>query len=87
MTTKTAHAALLAQLPTPANDDAMMNECEAAEFLGVSAKTLRNWRCAGTVDLPFYKIGGRSIRYRRGDVITFRNKQRRTSTSDTGIAA
>lgn len=87
MRTEAARAVTLADMPTPANDDAMLRGTEVAGLLGVTDKTLANWRCQGREDLPFYRVGGRAIRYRRGDVIAFRDKQRCTSTSDQGAAA
>lgn len=84
---ETVRIAPLHPLPTPANDDAMLRDTEAAALLGVKTKTLANWRCQGREDLPFYRVGGRAIRYRRGDVIAFRDRHRLTSTSDAGAAA
>lgn len=86
MGTKAARVASLTTTPIPANDDVMLKDSEAAPLLGVTTKTLANWRCSGRADLPFYCVGGHAIRYRRGDVIAFRDKQRRTSTSDPGGA-
>ena len=40
---------------------------EAADFLGIPARTLENWRCNQRYDLPYIKIG-RLIRYRIADL-------------------
>ena len=66
--------------PTPANDDDLITEQEAASMAGMAANTFRKWRTSGAKDLPFYKLG-RAVRYRRGDGISFLKGQRRTSTS------
>lgn len=41
---------------------------EAASFLGVAPKTLANWASTGRVGIPFYKVGPRSVVYRRSDL-------------------
>ena len=40
---------------------------EAADFLGIPARTLENWRCNQRYALPYIKIG-RIIRYRLVDL-------------------
>ncbi|MGJ1348244.1 helix-turn-helix domain-containing protein [Sphingobacterium siyangense] len=47
---------------------------EAARFLNYTEGTLAVWRCNGTHDLPFIKIGHR-IRYRTKDLADWLNKQ------------
>lgn len=44
----------------------MMNTREVAELCGVSEQTVRRWRFDG--DLPYFRLGYRTIRYRRNDV-------------------
>ncbi|WP_319802010.1 helix-turn-helix domain-containing protein [Azospirillum fermentarium] len=63
-----------------ANDDHLMTPRETAAMINVTEKTLANWRVSGVMGLPFFKLG-RAVRYRRGDVISFLNRQRHTSTS------
>lgn len=46
----------------------MLDTKEAAEVLGVSAPTLYSWRCRGTDGIPFARISGRCVRYRRADL-------------------
>jgi excisionase family DNA binding protein len=41
----------------------LLDEKQAAEFLGVAPQTLSNWRCTDRYGLPFIRLG-RSIRYR-----------------------
>ena len=61
----------------------LVNECEAAEILGLKVATLRRWRWAGS-PLPFIKLAGRAIRYSAADLEAFIEAGRRTSTSDAG---
>ena len=43
--------------------DRILNEDQAAEFLGVKPQTLSVWRCTKRVQIPYVKIG-RSVKYR-----------------------
>lgn len=52
---------------------------QAARYLGLSPKTLNNWRTKGVV--PFYRFG-RAIRYSRQDLDEYAELCRRLSTSD-----
>ena len=56
-------------------EDELVGEKVAAEIIGVyNFKTLSNWRSDGrNLDLPYIRIG-RSIRYRIGDLIEFRQR-------------
>ena len=40
----------------------LLTQHETARLLGVSVRSLERWRCSGTVDLPYVKLGG-VIRY------------------------
>lgn len=53
----------------------ILNEHEAALLLGASVHTLRNWRMR-RCGPPYYKIGGHSVRYRKPDLIEYREKSR-----------
>ena len=55
----------------------LLNQDEAAEFVDTKPQTLAAWRCKGTHDLPFVKVG-RSVRYRRSDLVAW--LERRTAT-------
>lgn len=57
----------------------------AADRLGVTAGTLRNWRWRGGGP-PFVRIG-RTVRYRLVDLALWLDSQTRTSTSDDGSHA
>jgi len=50
-------------------DNKLLNNSEAAEFLGMSPDTLPRWRWSGIG--PAYLKVGRSIRYRQTDLETF----------------
>ena len=67
------------------NDErAYLSVREAAEYLGLSPRTLDRYRVSG--DGPvFYRFGGR-VRYRREDLDGWAASRRRRSTSDDGTA-
>lgn len=48
----------------------LLDERAVAEGLGVSVKTLQNWRCTGAVSLPFVKVG-RLVRYQEDEISAF----------------
>jgi hypothetical protein len=60
--------------------DAALNENQAAEFLGISVRTLQAWRVRGSGP-PYVKIG-RAVRYRRRALVTFQEQHTVTSTSE-----
>ncbi|WP_417831628.1 helix-turn-helix domain-containing protein [Terasakiella sp.] len=68
--------------PTPTDPDALLYPAEAAYLRGQAEGTLRNERVKGG-GCPFIQIG-RSIRYRRSDVVDWIADQRFTSTSEAG---
>lgn len=47
---------------------------QVAERLGVTVGTLAVWRCNGTTQIPYVKIG-RSVRYRERDIQAFLDGQ------------
>jgi hypothetical protein len=59
---------------------AALNENQAAEFLGVSTRTLQAWRVRGGGP-PYCKIG-RAVRYRRRALMQFQEDHTRCSTSE-----
>jgi hypothetical protein len=62
----------------------LLTEAQVADILGISVKTLRNWRVSGG-PLPFVKIS-RAVRYEPEAVARLIAERRRTSTSAPGIA-
>ncbi len=62
--------------------EALIPEKRAAEFLGLSIKTLQKKRCTG--DGPvFVRISARCVRYRRRNLIEWANSLARQSTSES----
>ena len=55
-------------------DQLFVNDVRAAEILGLSPQTLRNWRSQSRG--PDYVRIGRAVRYRVGDLIEFAEKRR-----------
>jgi predicted DNA-binding transcriptional regulator AlpA len=52
----------------------LLSASEAAEILGVTAKTLESWRNIRPRDLPFVRIHGMKIGYRKADVLAFKER-------------
>jgi len=65
----------------PAADylDGFIDETQAADFLCQSVRTLQKWRVSG-FGPHFYKPG-RSVRYRRRDLLEWAEGRRRANTS------
>ena len=59
----------------------LLDNTQAAEFLGVSPTTLTTWRCTKRYDLPYVKIGG-SVKYAESDLLRF--VERRTVRNKGG---
>ncbi|MBX8802011.1 helix-turn-helix domain-containing protein [Pseudochrobactrum asaccharolyticum] len=58
----------------------LLNAQQAASVLGLSFKTLANWRVSGNHSLKYIKIGG-AIRYQYSDLIAFSDINKRSNTS------
>jgi hypothetical protein len=56
-------------LKTPEDNDAVLVEVHAADFLGLSTRTLQAWRSRSQG--PAFVKAGRAIRYRRRDLISW----------------
>jgi len=69
--------------PIPTDPDALLYPAEAAYLRGQAEGTLRNERVKGD-GCPFVKLG-RSIRYRRADVLQWIAENSYTSTSEAGV--
>lgn len=63
--------------------DALLTERQAAAFRGQSVKTLQNERVRGD-GCPYVKLG-RSVRYRRRDLVAFVEAHLRRSTSQPSV--
>ena len=60
----------------------LLSTIEAAALLNLKPQTLELWRTRGrNKDLPFRKIGPKTVRYAQADVIAFANRDVRTRTS------
>lgn len=59
----------------------MINETEAAEYIGHSKRALQNWRVRGGGP-KFIKVSGRSVRYRRLDLNEWAESKLVASTSE-----
>lgn len=60
----------------------MLKEQEAADRLGLSVKTLRQWRWAGKG--PRFKKFGSAVRYSEADLAAYIEAAGRDNTSQTG---
>ena len=63
--------------------DGLINEKDAAEFLGFTVRALQNWRHRGGGP-AYIQTSPRSIRYRRRELIAWADNRQVTSTSDSG---
>jgi len=61
--------------------DRLIDEREAAQYLGYTARALQNWRVRGGGP-RFVKVSARSIRYRRRDLIEWAEARLVGSTSE-----
>lgn len=62
-----------------------ISERDAADYLGVSVKTVQAWRAKG--DGPKFAKFGRAVRYQLNELTRWAEAQQRRSTSDVGEAA
>jgi predicted DNA-binding transcriptional regulator AlpA len=68
-------------MQSSSDPDTVLNEKQAAEFLGVSVRTLQAWRVRGAPP-RFVKIG-RAVRYQRRVLLEFLEQHTVTSTTQT----
>jgi predicted DNA-binding transcriptional regulator AlpA len=67
--------------PTADDPDRLIDEREAAGFLCYSVRALQNWRVRGGGP-RFVKVSGRSVRYRRRDILAWIEERTRSNTSE-----
>jgi excisionase family DNA binding protein len=60
--------------PIQSGDDLLTTDA-AAKILGTTPGTLNTWRCVKRYPLAFIKVG-RSVRYRRSDLLAFIDARR-----------
>jgi len=65
----------------PAYYDRLVNEKEAAAFLGYTVRALQNWRIRGGGP-KFVKVSARSVRYRFRDLLEWSESLIVSSTSE-----
>ncbi len=61
--------------------DRLVDERQAATFLGYTVRALQNWRLRGGGP-RFVKVSSRSIRYRRRDLLAWIEERLRSHTSE-----
>ena len=62
----------------------LLNEKEAAKYLGLTTRALQNWRYTG--EGPVYiRISSRCIRYREEDIESFVDTRMRKSTAERNV--
>ena len=61
--------------------DGLIDEVKAVRFLGYTVRALQNWRHRGGGP-KFVKVSGRSIRYRRRDLIEWAESLLVSSTAE-----
>lgn len=61
--------------------DRLINENEAAFFVGYTIRALQGWRVKGGGPM-FVRVSGRSIRYRRRDLIDWAEERLKRTTSE-----
>jgi predicted DNA-binding transcriptional regulator AlpA len=67
---------------TTYDPDSALTENQAADFLGISVRTLQAWRVRGGG--PRYVKIGRSVRYQRRELTAFQKVHTIGSTSESG---
>lgn len=55
-------------------DTILLDNNQAAKFLGLSVSTINKDRCVRNIGIPFVKMG-RAVRYRQSDLIQFVNSR------------
>ncbi|MGJ0485152.1 MAG: helix-turn-helix domain-containing protein [Methylomicrobium sp.] len=55
------------------NDQLLTND-QAAEYLGITPRTLEVWRCTKRYQIPFIKVG-RLVRYRKSALDAFHSSR------------
>lgn len=64
--------------------DRLINERDAADFLGYTVRCLQNWRVRGGGP-KFVKVSARSIRYRRRDLYEWIEARLQSNTSEGAL--
>lgn len=67
-------------LPRHEELERLVPEKDAAKMIGVSPRTLRNWRVTGGGP-QYVKVSARCVRYRRADIFSWIEDRERRHTS------
>ncbi len=67
-------------IPFPADGDALLNEEQAAAFIGVTRRAMQAWRISGKGP-KYVRISARCIRYQKPSLIEWGKTLTQTSTS------
>ena len=62
-----------------------LNTIQAAEYLGLSKRTLETWRLIGGNSRPKFKKFGNRVLYNISELEAWASEQTHTSTSDTEL--
>jgi len=73
-------AELKKEIPWPTDDDALLNEEQAAAFIGVTRRAMQAWRISGKGPL-YIRISSRCIRYKKPHLIEWGEAHIQMSTS------
>lgn len=61
----------------------LLSNLEAAEYLGVTPRTLEVWRCTKRHEIPYFKVG-RLVKYRKTDLDAWLNSRIISATNFYG---
>jgi len=75
----------LTEISERAYFDSLIDEKEAASFLGYTVRALQNWRLRGGGP-KFVKVSARSVRYRRRDMLAWIEAHTVSHTSEFSAA-
>jgi len=53
------------------SDDYLMTYSEVAAYLRVKVHTVYQWVCTGRVKVPFVRLTGKTVRFRKSDIDRF----------------
>lgn len=65
------------------DDEEMLNEDAAGELLGLTGRGMRRMRADGEGP-AWVRVGRRAVRYRRGDVLAYRDARRGADVMPAG---
>ena len=65
-------------------NDSLLTEKQAAEYLSFSPRALQGWRGRGGGPV-FVRVSSKAVRYRLADLRRWVEERRRSSTSATGV--